>query len=281
MGTESIFNAFEKFFNTDKGLIMYIPLLISSHSKASDLWPITAHFLKKHWKHKPVFLGANGENSYGNVPIGWCYVNNGEDRSFCQSLRSYVEFLDSEYIILMLDDFIILEQVKQDQIEKAVNFLRQHEGVYFRLVPNPPGDKVVSNGIRRIDVRMGVPYITSLQMAIWKRSFLIELLKYNFSPWEFETRAGKTTEALSHSDDFYVSEFPLVNYTHYVEKGKFYPFIRDIIEKEGLNLNSPRPFLSEKELKTIKDPQWKKFIRQIIPRSFYNVLREFTGKEPL
>jgi len=53
-------------------------------------------------------------------------------------------------------------------------------------------------------------------MAIWKKDFLIKLLEYDFNPWEFEVKAGKTKEALENSDKFFVTNFDFVKYTHFV-----------------------------------------------------------------
>jgi len=53
---------------------------------------------------------------------------------------SYLESIDDEYFILMLDDFIILKQIDNGKIKKAFEFIKSNNGVYLRLVPNPKGD---------------------------------------------------------------------------------------------------------------------------------------------
>jgi len=257
-------------------------ILISSHAKANDIWYITDHFLKKYWKaNLKITLGANGEDTKNYVPESWEYVNNGEDISFSKSLMSYLESIDEEYFILMLDDFIILEEVDNVKIEKAFNFIRSNNGVYLRLVPNPKGDLRIDKDFSKIDVKSNVPYITSLQMAIWKKEFLIKLLSYDFSPWEFEVKAGKTNESLLNSDNFYVTNYNFITYTHFVEKGKLYPFLKDLLKKEGLPLNSTRAFLSEEELKKIRDSYLKKSIRKLLPSRYVNLIRKIIGKESL
>ena len=175
-----------------------LQILVSSHAKANDIWYITDYFLRKHWKTDlEIILGANGEDKKDYVPKGWRYINKGEDISFSKSLMSYLESIDDEYFILMLDDFVILEVVDNDKIEKAFEFIKSNNGVYLRLVPNPKGDLRIDNDFSKIGVKSYVPYVTSLQMAIWKKEFLMKLLSYDFSPWEFEVKAGKTKESLS------------------------------------------------------------------------------------
>ena len=257
-------------------------LLISSHSKANDIWYITDYFLKKYWKvGLTITLGANGADKTEFVPKNWKYVNNGEDISFSKSLMDYLENVDEEYFILMLDDFMILEEVDNSKIEKAFEFIKSNNGVYLRLVPNPKGDLKINNDFSKIDVKSQVPYVTSLQMAIWKKEFLMELLKYDFNPWEFEVKAGKTKESMLNSDGFYVASNNFVTYTHFVEKGKFYPFLKDILKKERLSLWSSRKFLSEAELNKMKDSYIKKSIRKILPSQYVNLIRKVVGRDPL
>jgi len=256
-------------------------VLISSYSNSYDIWHITKYFFDKYWKSDNinVYLGANGEDKERYCPIDWIYINKGKDESFSKSLISYLEEIKDEYFILMLDDFMILEKVDNNLIQKAFEFIKNNKGVYLRLTPNPKGDYKVNKYFSKIDVLGRVPYITSLQMAIWKKDFLIDLLKYDFNPWEFEIRAGKTKEALQHSDKFYVTNFDFIKYTHFVEKGKFYPFIKDYIEKENLKLISDREFFNSNELfqkSIIKDR-----IRNLIPNKFINKIRILVGRHEL
>ena len=249
-------------------------ILICSHSEAYDIWHITNHFFKKNKLNLPIYLGANGIDRSKFVPKSWNYINKGEDKSFSKSLSSYLDEFNDEYIILMLDDFIILDKVDIKKLQLAFKFIKQNKGVYLRLVPNPKGDIKINNYFSKIDVRAKVPYITSLQMAIWEKNFLNELLKYDFSPWEFETRGGKTKEALENFDKFYVANFPFVKYTHFVEKGKFYPWIKGLLEKENIKLISNRQFLTEEELKRLKDNKFKIFIRNLLPKKVYVYIRK-------
>lgn len=259
-----------------------INILISSYSKASDIWYITNYFLKKYWKGNiKILLGANGEDKKKDVPNSWEYINNGEDISFSKSLMSYLESIEDEYFILMLDDFIILEKVDNEKIKKAFDFIKSNDGMYLRLTPNPKGDIKIDDNFSKIAVKSKVPYITSLQMAIWNKDFLKKLLEYDFSPWEFEIKAGKTNEALKKSEKFFVTNYNFIKYGHFVEKGKFYPSLKNILRKENLPLKSTRAFLSEKELRKMQDSYPKKSIRKLIPSRYSNIIRRLVGKKPL
>ena len=258
-------------------------ILISSYYKSYDIWHITNYFLKKNWddENLKIYLGTNGENKKEYCPKNWIYINKGEDKSFSQSLKSYLEEIKEEYFILMLDDFLILDKVNNYLINKAFEFIKENKGVYLRLTPNPKGDFKIDKYFSQIDVENKVPYITSLQMAIWKKDFLIKLLEYDFNPWEFEVKAGKTKEALENSDKFFVTNFAFVKYTHFVEKGKFYPFIKEFVEKENLKFIGDRKFWTEKDLKRFQNSFIKQLLINIIPNKYKNKIRKIFKKEEL
>ena len=251
--------------NKERSKVKIFPIVINSHANASDLWPITYHFIQKNWpEHPPIYLGANGGTDIGKVPEEWRLIDQGEDRSFSSSLMDYVDAIESEYLILMLDDFAILEPVSNERLEEACRFVKKHEAVYMRLTPNPPGDIPFDSGYAQIAIDMRPPYATSLQMAIWKRDFLRKLLAYDFNPWEFEVRGGKTEESFANASRFFVAQEPLIQYTHFVEKGKFYPLVRQWIN-DGVDVESTRGYWSEEEIRKLQGGLLRRMIRTIIP----------------
>jgi hypothetical protein len=118
-------------------------------------------------------------------------------------------------------------------------------------------------------------------MAIWNREFLMRLLAYDFSPWEFEIKAGKTREAMERAEDFYVSDLPIVHYTHIVEKGKFFPFVREMIEEEGIKIDSDREFWTEEEIKRLQEHPLKTWVRSKLSPKWHNRIRMILFKDPL
>lgn len=253
------------------------PILIASHAKAQDLWPITDHFIRNKWPGRPpIYLGANGGTDPETVPEGWKLIDRGEDRSFSRSLKDYLDAIESEYLILILDDFAILEPVSNDRLEEACRFAKEQDTVYLRLVPNPPGEIPYNDKYSRIAIEKRPPYATSLQMAIWKRDFLQKLLEYDFNPWEFEVRGGKTEEAFVAASRFFVAREPLIRYTHFVEKGKFFPLVRQWAD-EGVPVDSMRAFWSEEEVRRMQGSPIRRLIRRKVSTPWRNRIRVLLG----
>jgi len=83
------------------------------------------------------------------------------------------------------------------------------------------------------------------------------------------------------ANGFYVTNYTFIHYTHFVEKGKFSPFLKDMLKKEELPLESKRAFLSEEELNKMKDFYLKKSLRKLVPFRYVNIIRKMIGKHQL
>lgn len=262
-----------------------LSILFSSHSGSSDLWGITSYFFHKYWPDCPytIYLGANGETYKNACPPTWIYLNIGPDISWSISLTDYLNAIDTDYVLLMLDDFMLTKKVQQENIDNAMKFILQNKVVMCRLTPNPPPDANIDSDFGYIDVANQVPYISSLQAAIWKKSFLLQLLRYNFTPWEFETKAGKTNDAKQYDNYFTATTHPFINYTHYVEKGRFYPFIKGVLDQHPyLQVDlSKRDFLTEKEASNLTKESLLSKVYALLPNRYINPMRKLFGKHEL
>lgn len=261
-----------------------VSILISSHSKAYDLWHITEYFFKKYWSECPfeIFLGANGENRFKFCPVGWKYLNYGKDISWSKSMIDYLSNINTKYVLLFLDDFILLNYVKEEAVKNLVDFAKKTDAMMIRTISNPKGDIEVDQNFDLVDIRSRVPYSTSLQVGLWNKDFLIDLLEYGFNPWEFKTKAGKTEKALKFYDKFFVSKKYIFKYTHFVEKGKFHPFIKELARKEKVYFDfSKRDFLNELDLKALKYSNLKSKVSRFIPNKYKNSIRKILFKNEL
>ncbi len=259
-------------------------ILISSHSNAFDIWKISHYFLTKYWQDCPfeIYLGANGDDNKSYCPPNWRYINTGPDISWSSSMLSYLNNIQTKYILLFLDDFVVLDHINTTTIKEAVLFANESGAKMLRLSPNPKGDIRVNDEFTRINIEGKVPYATSLQIALWDKKLLMDLLTYDFTPWEFETKAGKTPHCLKYHDLFFVSNSNLIQYTHIVEKGKFYPYILELVANEKVNFDlSNRPMMQPHELQSIKQSFVNKVLYTLIPNRYINNLRNLLGKAKL
>lgn len=257
-----------------------LSILIASFDKAYDIWNITDFYFNKYWKDNPykIYLGANGENKEKFCPEKWSYVNKGEDLSWSKSMYDYLNSIDTKYVLVYLDDFALNERVSTNEINNIITFMNDDNSKMVRLSSRPKPDMKINSKIGRISINDRVPYSTSLQAAIWDRNFLIDLLKYNFNPWEFETKAGKTIEAFNNSDKFYATYDSILKYKHFVEKGKFLSFIKENAKDDNISLNANnRSFWDKSDMNTTL----MSIVYSYVPNKYKNKIRKLLKKEEL
>lgn len=127
------------------------------------------------------------------------------------------------HILLFLDDFLLLDRVNSGEIGRIVEEA-QREGVsYLRLVPISRAfipnmlhalyRKIVP--VRRELIPDRMPYYSSLQVALWRRDHLQDMLALSGNIWDFE---NQSISGVSH---YAVNDVVPVKYVHVVEKGKW------------------------------------------------------------
>jgi hypothetical protein len=110
----------------------------------------------------------------------------GADLGWARNLRMALSVTTEPFVLYMQEDYWIDRVVDTDLIDSYADHLRNDRLDYIRLVPVPPGtvDCKFDRRIRLLATE--AQYRTSLQAALWRKTLLMELLRDEESPWEFE-----------------------------------------------------------------------------------------------
>jgi len=150
--------------------------------------------------------------------------------------------IDSDYILLMLDDFLLRERVDNSKIQSCLNALQELRGSYLRLRPAPLPDKRVHGYPLVGELTPGAPYRTSLQAAIWRRSELVRLLRDGESPWDMEFSGSRRSDD---TPGFYGVWAPALHYRHCIERGLWLRYAVRICRRERIPIDlTLRPVMS-------------------------------------
>lgn len=193
-------------------------VLVSSCDAYSDLWTPFFTLFFRHWADcpYPVFLGAN--QAHYDHPLVRT-INAGTDESWSTNLRFFLNQLDSQYVLLVLEDFFLVNRVPTETVSEHVAKLDALGGTVLRLFPNPPPQAPVQGyaGIGRI--HRCAPFRVSAQAAIWRRSALLALVRDGETAWDFERKG--TLRSRSRPDGFYCTYKRILPYVHAVEQGRW------------------------------------------------------------
>lgn len=225
---------------------MKIPLLTISSDKYQPYWRPYYILLNKFNQeifskkfHLTETLSANEEDI---ITINTNLPHN--PHSWSENVLIALKKIDEPYIVILLEDFFFHTDTNKKLFDFCLKTALDNENVgCVRLAPIPGGDKP-SNFTHFKIHSSDQDYRISTQGAIWKTSYLKQLLKIGETPWEFELNASKRSEAFK-EDILVISsqEFPF-NYSNAVIQGKLtrkaFRFLEDhtiSIDKESIAIN--------------------------------------------
>lgn len=178
----------------DEGILNDVAIVITSCDKRSSLWPIQFKSLFKYWPSLkqnrsfiPIYLLSN-YMSYPDKRINSFTV--GEDISWSDNLIRALKSIDKSYIVLLLDDYILTNEVNERRLIELTNLMKLNNAAHTEVVVDIPllRDGVSHKNVRNLRYRrQHGEYRTSLQAGVWSRKHLLTLLRAGETPWQFET----------------------------------------------------------------------------------------------
>ncbi|MBN1126567.1 MAG: hypothetical protein JXA82_16290 [Sedimentisphaerales bacterium] len=226
-----------------------VPLLVVSCDRYSDLWKPFFTLFWKYWPDCPfpVFLGSN-HVVYDDPRIRTIQI--GKDRGWSSNLNRMLGLLDTEYVLLFLEDFLLEEPVISQRLFEAIALAIDHHvgclRIYSILPPPRPLGSLPGIGY----FAAGDEYRVTLQVSLWNVITLRKLLHPGMTPWQFELMGTQLSETFD--EEFWGLYDPPIRYDHGIEKGKWKPKGLAICAEAGVNVD-----LSKRE--AYSDEEWKQY----------------------
>jgi hypothetical protein len=129
-----------------------------------------------------------------------------------------LNLIESEFIFFVLDDYFFREEISENFIKEKISFMNERNANKYIITTIHDAYKVTFLGQDLYKQNDNSDYLTSLQPAIWRKSFLQNCLKENWNPWEFEIIG---TEYIKYNDNkIYMQKVEETIYFNAVRKGK-------------------------------------------------------------
>lgn len=215
-----------------------VPLLVVSCDGYSDVWRPFFTLFWKRWPDCPfpVHLGSNFR-TYDDPRVRSVAV--GEDLSWATGVRSMLDRLDSEYVILFLEDFLLRSPVDTARVEELVRTgVRRGVGCLRLTRSRPPFDRapVPLPDVPGVGtVPADHPYRVSTQVALWRTETLRRLLVPGFSAWDLELIGTHVSRELP--EPFWEVLSSVLEYDHGVERGRWRPVGLEICREAGVEVD--------------------------------------------
>lgn len=212
-------------------------ILICSCDKYSDLWFQNIEHLKKHWignSYKIYIVTDKPTNKrFQDVSI----IVTSEKYDFPERIRFALENIKSEYILVTLDDYFVIEDIDENRICLLEQIIRRYNIDYLQLYSrrwtNP---KKFTNITKLEKINLEKNYAVNLYPAIWKTDFLKHSITGNVSPWKYEF--SLTEYAREQNARCYFSPAGTFIILDVIRKGKLLHKAQVYFHKHGINVGN-------------------------------------------
>ena len=167
-----------------------LAVLVYSCWKNSDMWSVFMQLFRKYWKecrYQVILLTdkVDDRDKYGFDDV---IVLDGNWR---EMVLAGLDAAGTEYVMLCMDDYLLCDYVKNEDIVFYVQAARKYHAANIRLVESPSIVPTTFAMDRNMNFyKPGTAYSVSTQAGIWNVSLLRVYMKHYDSPWDFERRGS-------------------------------------------------------------------------------------------
>jgi hypothetical protein len=179
-----------------KAFASSVAILVSSCDSFFDAWWPFVFFFRKHWPDCPfrVFLIVNRLRVRSTIvqpiPVG-------PDREWASNMITALASISEPYILYFQEDYFLNGPLKSDQLAQDFAYAFENDAASFCFRARAP----LEPNFRPLNDRFGIvprdsDGRTRLQVTLWKKSVLQEILRPGESAWNMEARASERTQDL-------------------------------------------------------------------------------------
>lgn len=223
---------------------MSIPILIYSHSEYSFLWKATIPLLEKYANGFEIIWCCDSLAGF-SFPQGWRVFLYDTNLSWSMRVKSCLDTIDTEYLIYLQEDWLLIDSLSKERIEYCVDFMKEYSCEFLMSLPNNSEDSYYDidyDGYRFIKI-----FNHYLQPAIWKKTLLDEFCLLDIPIKEAETEKcymlTKERNCFATYSTNYLKEFSTRSFffphMHAIVQGKWtfikYPCLKALVEAYGID----------------------------------------------
>lgn len=217
-------------------------VLVPSCDAYADLWPPFFRAVVRHWKDCPFSIVLGSNQAIFDVPRGRV-IHSTAGLRWGERLLDFLSQLQCDYVLLMLEDFFLRGPVDTARVIGLERHCRAEGWDMLRLAARPP-PPITRNGEEWGAIDASRPYAICTQPTLWKREFLISIVRAEDSIWEFEMKAARRLPAGAQLFGVYTDALPYRGLFHHtVEKGMWIPSEYWLARSRGLVFERDRPLM--------------------------------------
>lgn len=184
-------------------------LLVCSCDNYSSAWYPYFELIKIYWPECPEKIYLNTEiKKYICEGLNIITVNCEEKVSWSERLYHCLEKIDTKYIIFTLEDYFLVDYVKNEKIQQAYSYMEENPDIAVcRLyASNDENLKKIEKYDDFYCAEADVNLRLDAQAALWNRETLMSFLDFTESPWDFENKGTERIKDTNKVFLFYYHE---------------------------------------------------------------------------
>ncbi len=221
-----------------------ITIVVNTCDSYSDVWELFYLSLHEYWPDRNIEIVFNTENKIDfDFPVDICRIHNSDSIYWGERLLETLNSLDSDYVFMLFDDFILEEKFDVKGFQKYFNILKSNDDISaiylddLRVNSNTnifldDNDKHFELLDKKSDYRL------NSAPALWRRSHLSEYTDKKDNPWAWEVFGTYRTQR--GNNKFYHCKSPEKIFNFDGEKGgAIYrgKWVRDVVESKVKKYN--------------------------------------------
>lgn len=250
-----------------------VSLLISTCDKFSDLWDEHIALLRKHWKGEMWKTYVVTDKQTNREYEGVKFIVAGEDKDFPMRIKYAAERIDTDYILLTLDDYFLINAVDEGTLRYLVQRADDEHIDYLKLYDRRMTDPKKYDSVEILStIDLSKKYAITLYPAIWKREFLFNSVSSDMTAWKYEP--SLTEYARNEDANCMFSHAGLFDILDVVRKGKVLHKADKYFKANGIDIGD-RPLIerrTEIKLAIMDNISW------YMPRSIFKAGKKILKK---
>lgn len=227
-----------------------LSIIVYSCWKNRDMWKVFSQLFRKYWGNceypiilvTDIFCGKKEDYIFDQIVQ--------KDATWACMIKEAIKQSNSPYVMLWMDDYLLCDYVKNSEIEKQLERMKRWNALNLRLIESPTCEEKFSQDSTLGLYKLGRAYSLSTQVGIWNAQQLSQIIRDDWSAWDFERRASLdknlTNVPILVSLDY---TFP---YEEGVRKGKWMVAGVNLCKRNGISIDeSVRKIMSNFDMAKI------------------------------
>jgi hypothetical protein len=190
-------NAVPDHLRTDEGSEHRTAVVVASCFRYRQVWRPFFTLFHRYWPDCPYRVFFVSDTGGLVMPMFEGVENIGfpRDNGWCSTMITALEDLPFDRIILFQEDFLLTAPVETQTVRRLVQYAHDEDVGCLRLCPCPGPNRRWKDSFLG-EIGLDAEYRVSLQLAIWKRSVLLGLMRHGEIPWAIEANGRQRSAGI-------------------------------------------------------------------------------------